>query len=585
MKGLIDLDVLNKSYLVNNFKQKLHYRIFFFGSLFFIILIAIIAIAFYTISSREIRNEMLDVNLASMDTATNYFEEQMARYDEILYSMLFDEQFISSLTDRGNERLNFAAQNYIESKMINIHNLNTEVIQGVEVYTYWNQRHVFLATDRYINYDYIPNQDVIHQAIQFHDSGFMLTREVNDFHTRERIALVSIVLDWSIMDTAFDLLATNTDYVFITDRQGDLVYSNTDQTASLLANHTDLMVNATQGTHHYNVDRFHLFTSVIDDYMQVNKVVEETSVFRFSQSLLEVSMVIGFSSIGLYLIFITYFYCSVIKPIKALANNMREIEQGDWSLDHQPYQFRKDEIGVLNNNFIKMINQIKYLIETQYRSELAKKDAQFKMLQNKINPHFLHNTLQTIGNSALQEDGATVYRLIEALGAMFKYTLRTEGCSVTLAEEVRHIEYYLFIQQERFKDRLAIDLYIDEAIKDAQVPILMLQPLIENVFQHGFAYKQDNWHVFISAEKVFDDVEIRIIDNGMGVTEQRFAELQAELEKNDEQDVNHYYHIGLKNVNARIKYMYGHDYGLFIKSDFKKGFEIEIRLPIVREAR
>lgn len=570
--------------IVKRFKENLHYRVFVVGLLFIVILIMVIVIAFYNVSRKEIEKEVIESNRESMNIASTYFKEQITQYDELLYSILFDETFMHSLKDSGIESLNFSRQNYLVNKLIHTQNVNSNVIDSLSLYTDWNNRRIFLGNDRYVNFDYNNTAEINETHFTNYEDGFKINRRINDFNTRKRIGVVSIYVNWCVMDTAFNLLDADEELVFLSNDDGDIIYRSKNAeklSASIIETltdrgHVDQIVES---------DNHYLFTTKINENLRVNKVIFVNDAFSFSQPLLEAGVLIGIAAVGIYILIIIFFYISIVKPIKNLAKSMRSIEKGQWQIDRNAYSYgeRRDEIGKLNKNYIKMITYIERLIETQYKIELTTQKAQFKALQNKINPHFLHNTLQIIGNFALKENGEKVYRLINALSEMFKYTIRTHSNFVALSDELTHIRHYLFIQSERFNKRLAIDFYLDDEISAVKLPILTLQPLIENVFQHGFLKKKDEWHLSIYAEKIFDEVEITITDNGVGMSSTDLEHLRNELSKPKSTHIDASEHIGIGNVNARIKMMYGDQYGISVYSQIEEGFTYIIRVPYKEE--
>lgn len=572
------------SKIAKTFKEKLHYRVFAVGLLFILVLITVIATSLYNVSRKEFEKEVMDSNLASMNIASTYFKEQITQYDELLYSILFDETFMHSLKDSGIESLNFSRQNYLVNKLIHTQNVNSNVIDSLSLYTDWNNRRIFLGDDRYVNFDYNNTAEINETHFTNYEDGFKINRRINDFNTRKRIGVVSIYVNWRVMDTAFNLLDADEELVFLSNENGDIIYQSK-STEKLSTSIIDTITNRGHVDQIIESDNHYLFTTKINENLRVNKVISVNDAFSFSQPLLEASVLIGIAAVGIYILIIIFFYISIVKPIKNLAKSMRSIEKGQWQIDRNAYSYgeRRDEIGKLNKNYIKMITYIERLIETQYKIELTTQKAQFKALQNKINPHFLHNTLQIIGNFALKENGEKVYRLINALSEMFKYTIRTHSNYVTLSAELTHIRHYLFIQSERFNKRLAIDFYLDDEISAVKLPILTLQPLIENVFQHGFLKKKDEWHLSIYAEKIFDEVEITITDNGIGMSSADLEHLRNELSKTKSTHIDASEHIGIGNVNSRIKMMYGDQYGISVYSQIEEGFTYIIRVPYKEE--
>src|SRR5699024_7334369 len=136
----------------------------------------------------------------------------------------------------------------------------------------------------------------------------------------------------------------------------------------------------------------------------------------------------------------------------------------------------------------RMAENIETLIEKVYKMELAQKQAELEFLQMQINPHFLYNALDTIGWKALGEGNTDVSEMSIALAELLRATIKKESF-ISLKEEMSTVKDYLYIQEQRFGDKISVDYQIDENLEDYQVPNFILQPLIENAIIHGLEPK------------------------------------------------------------------------------------------------
>ncbi len=311
--------------------------------------------------------------------------------------------------------------------------------------------------------------------------------------------------------------------------------------------------------------------------MYLIKVFPKSIVVASSMKIVRIGLFVAFITMIFVLVFALIFSSNIAKPIQKLANDMEQVEKENFQTA-KSLSNRTDEVGKLEKSYSYMINRIKQLIDQEYKSEIEKKDAQLIALQTKVNPHFLYNTLQLIGDRAFANKGEQVYEIIQALSRMFRYVVKQQKKLVSLSEEVNYLQHYLAIQKKRFVDKLTVELYVDEEAENARLPVLTLQPIVENAFVHGFASSIDHWVLDISIQVVFDEVEIMITDNGKGLNEEELQGLKKRLQSNqsplEDQDS-----IGVTNVDSRIKLLFGKEYGVEIDSSEDIGTSITIRIP------
>ncbi|WP_342536951.1 PocR ligand-binding domain-containing protein [Sporosarcina sp. FSL K6-3508] len=203
------------------------------------------------------------------------------------------------------------------------------------------------------------------------------------------------------------------------------------------------------------------------------------------------------------------------------------------------------------------LNNIKLLEELQYRSELEKmlKDTQLKVLQSQVNPHFLFNTLNTISRLAYMENAKQTEDVTYSLGKILRYSLRNIDQLIPLKEEIEHLEYYLSIQQTRYRDQIKIVINIEDHLLDYKIPIFTLQPIVENSIVHGFESTGDAITIIVEAYTEKEKIVINVIDDGVGIEENSTS---IPLSKG----TGHTTRIGLNNVDKRIKHAFGSQWGI-----------------------
>ncbi len=244
----------------------------------------------------------------------------------------------------------------------------------------------------------------------------------------------------------------------------------------------------------------------------------------------------------------------ITKPIKELEQHMN-----NFNNDLSKINLKGDvsiEILSLQNHFNEMIDRIKYLREYEINA-----------LYSQINPHFLYNTLDTIIWMAEFQDTEKVISITKALSNFFRISLSNGKEKIPLKEEINHIKEYLYIQKQRYEDKLEYKISIQEELENIEVPKIILQPFVENAIYHGIKNLDTTGIISIYSQIVENKIELIIEDNGIGF---EAAKKQALMKMGG---------VGIKNVNKRIQYYYGNEYGAKIDSSFKTGARIIITLP------
>ncbi|MDF0727271.1 sensor histidine kinase [Cytobacillus sp. S13-E01] len=289
---------------------------------------------------------------------------------------------------------------------------------------------------------------------------------------------------------------------------------------------------------------------------------------------------IMFGIIGLLLVILATMFVSfkITSPIRILSQNIQQVEEGKMEVQFE--SLGKDEIGILGYRFKQMVEKVNHLINREYRLELENKTNQLKVLQSQINPHFLYNALQSIGTVALKNNVPQIYTLITHLSKIMRYGMNMEEDIVPLIKEINYTKAFLLLQKERFGDHLHYSITVDEDAANVNIPKMILQPIIENYFKHGFDIRDGVGSIKVECVKVGEFLLINVIDNGVGVSEKRFEEIYQHFEEGSRNESGEVSNIGLKNVYVRLKLYYGELATLQLKNVNEGGFLVSIMLPI-----
>lgn len=296
---------------------------------------------------------------------------------------------------------------------------------------------------------------------------------------------------------------------------------------------------------------------------------------KLGSSIFLIGIICAIISIILLILLSTY----IFNPIKKLTKLMKKVEQEDFSVKAEIYS--KDELGELTNVFNKMIEKIRYLIEEVYKQQIVKKEAEFKLLQAQINPHFLYNTLDSINWIAKINGVEDISKMVVALGQLMRISIAKGKSSVTLEQDLEYINNYLLIQRMRYRDKFKVITEIDEVSKKCIVPKMLLQPIVENALVHGIERKMGTGSILIRAVIEADTLVINVIDDGIGMNGEKCSEI-LKIETSDMNISKDEIHtgIGISNVNRRIKMLFGQEFGINIQSEQDKGTNVQICLPL-----
>lgn len=269
------------------------------------------------------------------------------------------------------------------------------------------------------------------------------------------------------------------------------------------------------------------------------------------------------SMIPLIYIILRFLHNEIDHPLQCLVSASAEIENGNLGYTI-PSIGSSREISYLGESFNSMSAELKHQFDTIYTEELALRDAKIKALQSQINPHFLNNTLEIINWEARMNGNFKVSGMIEALSTMLEATLdRSKISNITLAEELNYMEAYLYIIARRFEDKLEVHKDIDENLLQIKVPRLIIQPIVENAVEHGMD-DQNRICIYITLRQMEDEFLIIEIKNH-GVLSEKDKEKIVKLLNGEIEQGEKSLSIGIRNVNQRLKIIYGKDCGLTIE--------------------
>jgi two-component system sensor histidine kinase YesM len=308
---------------------------------------------------------------------------------------------------------------------------------------------------------------------------------------------------------------------------------------------------------------------------QVLQVVPHKGVFESLTNIQNKVMTVLIVSMVVFIAVIILFSSMLTGPLRALRKSMKQVEEGNLNVSCTIHT--KDEVGLLGQSFNKMISQMKENIKREILLEKNKEKAKLEALQAQINPHFLYNTLNTIRWMSVMAGTKNITEMLMSLGRLLDMSIHRGQEEITLEEELQNVRSFLTIQKYRFGDSITITEDIDPATLQYAVPKLSLQPLVENIYNHGLFL--DGGTLEIRTKTTEGLVIIDVIDNGKDMDDEKAKEIMAKLNKEKH---DRFSGIGLKNVHQRIQMMFGKEYGLTIN---RNGLEEKTYVSLTLHAR
>ena len=339
-------------------------------------------------------------------------------------------------------------------------------------------------------------------------------------------------------------------------------------------------------------------TEVVEDYLlvynkiypMVNRLEGENSphyTFATIERYQDITSNLYINSLKSYTAVIAGLFASVILILvfsKMYANRMELLRK---QMHYKVTEISgEDEIAELYKELEKMMDDNKALMQKVVDEKVQKekihtkqREVEFKMLASQINPHFLYNTLETIRMKAKINKEPEIEELVKMLAKIMRRNIQVSDKKVTLKSEVQLIEYYLKIQNYRFGDRIHSQVIVDENVEmDAKVLPLIIQPFVENAFVHGLESSEDGGNLTVHVSRDMGVIIVNVEDDGEGMDYYELGQLRYAINSGEAAEKGH---IGVSNVNQRLKLQYGEQYGITVDSKKNAGTKITIRMPLI----
>ncbi|MCR4587716.1 MAG: sensor histidine kinase [Lachnospiraceae bacterium] len=310
--------------------------------------------------------------------------------------------------------------------------------------------------------------------------------------------------------------------------------------------------------------------------------VSKTHAYASVNSMIQLILLLGLVVLVILLFGAYLFSKTLTRPLYDMMDQMKKVESGAFDI-HLPVK-SNDEIGELSRRFNEMSHELEKYINQSYVARIRQSEAELTAIKSQIYPHFLYNTLEIIRMTAVENQDEQVSRMIDSLSQQIHYLIGSVEDTVPLEKELDILKKYVFLLNCRIEGKVNLDIEMEEALHP-MIPKLILQPIVENAYVHGIRPKTGSGNILVSVSREGALLEISVLDNGVGMNEEELSKLK-DLLQGDEPGIKNEYNwqsIGMKNVQDRLRFLYGEDYGLSIASTVGLGTSVQIRMPYFSE--
>lgn len=317
----------------------------------------------------------------------------------------------------------------------------------------------------------------------------------------------------------------------------------------------------------------HAYSSQLD--MSIYRFIPEQIVRRPLDKFYIWAWLFAFVSLIIIMVYALSTYKFIHKPLLKLVKGFRRLESGDLELAiaHDA----NDEFRYIYARFNQMVANLRTLIDQVYKQKILAQRSELKQLQSQINPHFLYNSFFIINTMAKRGDNERIEQFSVQLGEYFQFVTRNASDEVTLKQEIHHAKMYTEIQKLRFSRRIQVRFDdLPAAFEEILVPRLIVQPIIENAFEHSLEKMARNGVISVQFERFEDWACIIVEDNGNSLSNEELERISLAIVHRDDKSET----TGMMNIHRRLVITFGEGSGLHLTRGELGGIRVTIRVPL-----
>lgn len=523
----------------------------------------------------------------------NHYHENLSKIiDSVEVSWAFriyfsDKEMNSTRTFRNFYKMDEDLKNAIPTNISDV----SVMLVGLNEKTYLNRAETIISSAKEI-----LESDVSKKAMekkgsivyQYADSGFtsttrntpvvMATKALCYPESGEMYALIYVTMKEEDMEKFYQHFTSEYANFYMTDSQGKIISTNQ---KGVLENKSGKNLRVAEKEEKLRCDAMENGKEVIVlqkylpyyNYTMYGVIDSRNALGR----LYNIPMLWGVcAAIAMGVIIATYFFVKqTTKPLSVLVNKMANVRNEKY--DGQIEVTGSYEIQELTSTYNAMLEDLNRYIEELMNVQKEKRKAEISALQMQINPHYVYNTLASIKWLIYQGEIEKSTKAIDAFISLLRSTIGNTDEYTTVEKEIENLKNYVFINNTRYGDKVQVEYFVNFGCEECQIPKMILQPFVENAFFHAFPYERKG-KITILVRKLDDNLQIQIIDDGVGIDQKRLKEISEGNTKTE-----HFTGIGVNNVDDRLKLLYGSQYGILIESEENKGTRITVCIPVKSE--
>ena len=558
-----------------------------------LILVSVVVFTFFALCYRNVYRQQAFSHLSDVETlASENVSDLIEHLDQLSVSVLADRVVQSNLaimnkpTEEKEESDPFFRNKAAISRQVQPSVFNISGVVSLRIYSRSGEE-IFVGTtnQEYLQYTLTPEQ--IYEAngaalweMNGEKNYICLCRAILSTSTMEPQGYLVIVCKNAYFSNCLATIpGTYSGRTYLLNDQSEVIASGSPEAIGtrfpyapdeLRKMGQKLIQDPVSGERSY----FFLAGKLSNGWSLVTTVTEE-------QMMRTLLLSIGMMNLVLLFVLAVAFYLTtksaekLAKPTQQLLRAIQSFGQGELST--RVIVNRKDEVGMIGQEYNRMADNIQTLMEQVYELELANKEAEIEFLKMQITPHFLYNTLDTISWLGYAQGSEEISDLAISLAKLLRSSIKNDSI-ITVERELETVQDYLNIQSTRFEDRLRVEYDVEESALDCAMPNFLLQPLIENSIIHGLEIQTRKGHLRLSIHKMSEWLYFEVRDDGRGMTEEQVEALKQEC-----QDLRSRKSIGLKNVYRRLQLLYGPEPQFAIESAPEQGTRVSFRIPLKKE--
>lgn len=554
-------------------KQSLATRLFAYLSIMLLIMVVLIGSFYFVKSSELFHREVEDHTIHEIDTSSKYIEQYVSNLKSTSISLAQSNE-IKNFSSQVESRNQSAIHEWLET-MLKSHpdflSIRLVTKDGRFITTGMEEE---MATSADMMGQKWYQEALAHSNVpviqsiknQKNQVVISISQEVKS-DTGEHLGVIRLDVDYHELEKYVKELSLGKNgYAFVIQKDGTLIYHPDSEAFESVDKQMSVQDISNSPMDSMVSEDFFVHKIPIENSDWVLVGVSSFSRFKEdSVKLLGVVSIVGVVSLLMCMVGIFVVIRYQLLPVKKLGQVMKRVEDGDTTVRAE--QKGAQEFQVLASTFNQMLERIEFLMKEEKEQEALTRIYELKALTSQINPHFLYNTLDTIIWMAEFQDHQKVVDITKALSNYFRLSLNAGEEIVTLRQELEHVRQYLFIQKERYGDKL--DYHIDEldGIPELTLPKIVLQPLVENAIYHGIKESERPGEITITVSKRDTFIDICIADNGVGMEENTTS--KKELGG-----------VGLRNIQERLTLFFGESFSMEIQSEPNVYTKVYLHLPL-----